>query len=265
MPSDLDSVLDAFVRSCLDVFGEERVDGIVLHGSALKGGRIPGFSDVDFMVFLTSDCFTEQGVLPDELVFAIQERIGPLRCQEIGILDPQAYFYDARRLPSWWTGPVPGAHRVLWGKLPPQAMPTAERLRESSLSYLKNELPQQILTDVTNFADAHDPTLPKRVRLLATRVTPTIFALAGHDADDVLEVWALPKFDALRRLEARHPDDPGPGLAREFFEKVRRLYGQQFDPDLGRKTFRIGIGFLRWAERLAESLPEPGDGAREAG
>jgi hypothetical protein len=110
---------------------------------------------------------------------------------------------------------------------------------------------------VTNFADAHDPTLPRRVRLLATRVTPTIFALAGYDAEDIVEIWALPKFEALRRLEARHPGDPGPGLAREFFENVRRLYGQQFEADLGRKTFRIGIAFLRWAEQVAESLPEP--------
>jgi hypothetical protein len=265
MPSELQSVVDAFVRSCLDVFGEERVEGIVLHGSALKGGGIPGFSDIDFMVFLAPGCFTEQGVLPDELVFAIQERIGPLRCQEIGILDPQAYFYDARRLPSWWTGPIPGAHRVLWGNVPPEATPTAERLRQSSLFFLKNELPQKILTDVTNFADAHDPTLPRRVRLLATRITPTIFALAGHDAEDVTELWALPKFEALRRLEARYPDALGPGLAREFFENVRRLYGRQFDPDLGRKTFRIGIAFLRWAERMAEPLPEPRGSAGTSG
>ncbi len=136
MSTDLDSVVDAFVRACLHVFGEERVEGIVFHGSAVKGGQIAGFSDIDFMVFLTPDCFTDKGVLPDQVAFAIQERIGPLPCQEVGILDPQAYFYDARRLPSWWTGPIPGAHRVLWGSVPPESPPTPERLRQSSLFFL---------------------------------------------------------------------------------------------------------------------------------
>jgi predicted nucleotidyltransferase len=39
---DLDALLERFVRACLEVFGQGRVEGIVLHGSALKGGNIPG-------------------------------------------------------------------------------------------------------------------------------------------------------------------------------------------------------------------------------
>lgn len=254
---DLESLLDRFVRACLDVFGQERVEGIVLHGSALKGGGIPGFSDIDFMVFLVPDCFDEQGALPDESVFAIQERIGPLPWRETGYRDPQAYFYDARRLPSWWTGPVPGAYRVLWGRLPPEVVPTPERLRSSSLRFLREELPGCIARDLASFADADDASLPRRVRLLGTRVVPTIFALAGHDAEDVLDLWAQPKFEALRRLEERCPEAEGPALARRFFESVRLLYGGEFDADLGRETFRTGIAFLRWAERVAQSLSEP--------
>jgi predicted nucleotidyltransferase len=97
---DLESLLDRFVRACLDIFGRERVEGIILHGSALKGGGIPGYSDIDFMVFLAPDSFDEHGELRDESAFAMQERIGPLPCREVGFLDPQAYFYDARRLPT---------------------------------------------------------------------------------------------------------------------------------------------------------------------
>lgn len=249
--TDLELLLDRFVSACLDVFGPERVEGIVLHGSAHKGGDIPGYSDIDFMVFLTPDCFDDRGELPDDLVFAIQERIGPLPWQGAGFLDGQAYFYDARRLPSWWTGPIPGAHRVLWGQVPPEAVPTAERLRSDSLRFLKEELPGAIARDLASFADAADASLPRRLRLLGTRVTPAIFALAGHDADDVLELWAQPKFEALARLEARYPDDEGPALARRFYQNVARLYGEQFDVGLGRETFRLGIAFLRWAQRTA--------------
>ncbi len=254
---DLETLLDSFVHACLDVFSEERVEGIVLHGSALKGGAIPGYSDIDFMVFLTPDCFDERGELPDESAFAMQERIGPLPWREAGFLYPQAYFYDARRLPAWWSGPVPGAHRVLWGRLPLEAAPTPEGLRAVTLWFLKNELPRAVAADVRNFVDADDASLPRRVRLLGTRVTPAIFALAGHDADDVLELWARPKLDALARLEARYPDAEGPALARRFFEVVGRLYGGEFDADLGRQAFRTGVAFLRWVERKAAALPEP--------
>ena len=257
MAEELEPLLASFVRGCLDVFGEERVEGIILHGSALKGGAIPGFSDIDFMVFLSPDCFDKQGALPDELAFAIQERIGPLPWREAGFLYPQAYFHDVRRLPSWWTGPIPGAHRVLWGRLPPEAAPTAERLCASSVRFLKEGLPRDIASSVHNFADGGDASLPRRVRSLGSTITPTVFALAGYDADDVLELWALPKLQALERLAVRHPDADGPALARRFYENVRILYGGDFDADLGRETFRTGVAFLRWAERVARSLPEP--------
>jgi hypothetical protein len=253
--ADLTSLLERFVRACLDVFGEDRVEGIVLHGSAHKGGSIPGFSDIDFMVFLAQACFDEHQQLPDELVFAIQERIGPLPWREAGFLYPQAYFYDARRLPEWWTGPAPGAYRELWGRLPPEAASTAEGLRTSSTRFLKETLSDYIARDLAGFIDANNDTLPRRVRLLGTAVTPTVFALTAYDAEDALEVWAQPKFEALRRLKERYGEAEGPALAQRFYDNVRLLYADEFDADLARQTFRIGIEFLRWAEQIGETLP----------
>ena len=60
-------------------------------------------------------------------------------------------------------------------------------------------------------------------------MTATVFALAGYDSDDVLELWALPKQQALERLAGRHPDAEGPALARRFYDNVRSLYGGAFD------------------------------------
>lgn len=252
MPVDLEPLLARFVRACLDVFGEQRVEGIVLHGSVVKGGGIPGFSDIDFMVFLTAGSFDEQCLLPDDHVFAIQERIGPLPWREAGFSYPQAYFYDARALPSWWTGPTPGAYRVLWGRLPEEAQPTAEHLRSQSLRFLKQTLSDYIARDLSSFIDSSDDMLWRRVRLLGTSVTPAMFALVAYDAADALAVFALPKFDALARLEARHPNDEGPALAHRYYELVARLYSSEtFDVDLGREAFRTGIAFLRWAQRVA--------------
>ena len=156
---------------------------------------------------------------------------------------------------------VDGAHsgRPSYALGPPAAggtAPTAKGLRAASLRYLREELPRNIASSVHNFADADDATLPRRVRLLGTSVTPTIFALAGYDADDVLELWALPKQQALERLEAHNPNAEEPALARRFYDNVRTLYGGAFDADLGRETFRTGVAFLRWAERVARSLAE---------
>ena len=250
----LEELIDAFVEASLEVFGRERVECIVLHGSALKGGAIPGYSDVDFQLYLAPECFDEHGALADEQAFALQERIGPLPWQEAGYRYPQASFLDVRRLPEWWTGPIPGAYRVLFGRLPADAIASAEGLRASSRRYLSDELPARIRSGVGNFADADDATLPRRVRLLGTDVAPAVFALIAYDAPDALELWALSKLEALVRLEARYPGVAGPADARRFFDNVRILYGGEFEPELGRQTFRAGVAFLRWAERLGQAL-----------
>ena len=65
-------------------------------------------------------------------------------------------------------------------------------------------------------------------------------------------LWALPKFDALAKLEARYPEEEGPALARRFYDNVAHLFADEaFDADLGRETFRLGVRFLRWAQRAA--------------
>ncbi len=183
MASDLEALLQHFVDACLEVFGEDRVEAVILHGSALKGGIIRG--------------------------------------------------------------------------LPEQAKPTPDGLRASSRRFLSDTLPQYVSRDLGGFVDAPDDTLPRRVRLLGTSVMPTIFSLLACDAEDPMQVWALPKFEALDRLEERYGETEGPALARRFYENVQRLYGGEFDADLGRQTFRTGIAFLRWAQGTSVSSAGP--------
>ena len=38
--------------------------GLLVHGSVVKGGVIPGCSDVDFQLYLEPSAFTPQGQLP---------------------------------------------------------------------------------------------------------------------------------------------------------------------------------------------------------
>ena len=249
-------LLDGFVQACRDIFGEEHIEGIILHGSAVKGGVIPGYSDIDFMVFLAPDAFDERGKLPDEAAFAMQERIGPMPWREAGFGYPQAYFYDGRTLPEWWTGPVPGAYRELFGALPEKALATEAGLLAGARRLLSETLPGRLDGMVSNYADSADPQLLRRVRLLGTDLTPAVFALASLDTSDILALWAKPKLEALALVEAAYPNADGPRLAREFYRNVERLYASEFDTQLGRKTFRTGVAFMRWAEEIGRSLPD---------
>ncbi len=249
-------LLDGFVQACRDIFDDEHIEGIILHGSAVKGGIIPGYSDMDFMVFLTPDAFDERGKLPDEAAFAMQERIGPMPWREAGFGYPQAYFYDYRTLPEWWTGPVPGAYRELFGALPAEALATEEKLRAGVRRLLSETLAERLSGMVSNFADSADGQLPRRVRLLGTDLTPAVFSLASCHTDDSLALWAKTKREALALVEDAYPDAEGPKLAKEFYRNVERLFGREFDTQLGRQAFRTGVAFLRWAEEVGRSLPE---------
>ncbi len=248
-------LLDGFVQACRDIFIDEHIEGIVLHGSAVKGDIIPGYSDIDFMVFLAPNAFDAHGNLPDEAAFAMQQRIGPMPWREAGFGYPQAYFYDVRTLPDWWTGPVPGAYRELFGALPEKALATKAGLRSGVRRLLSETLPDRLNGMVSNFADSADAQLPRRVRLLGTDLTPTVFSLASLHTEDILALWAKQKLEALALVEDAYPNASGPKLAREFYRNVERLYVGDFDTHLGRQMFRTGVAFMRWAEEIGRSLP----------
>jgi len=246
--SELDALLDAFVHACLDVFGEQRVVAVVLHGSAAKGGFIPGFSDVDFIVLLAPECFDEFGLQLDD-AFAIQERIAAIPWERASAAYPQAYFYDARNMPAWWTGPIASASRVLHGAFPDDLRPTPDRMRAAALRLLRDDLPGLIHSDTESFSDSADSALPRRLRLLSTRVTPSMFSLLVLRSGDPLGEWTRTKHEAAHRLAAAYPGVAPAALPRQFYRNVPELLGGQIDVGLARRTYRIGLEFLIWAHR----------------
>ncbi len=253
---DLQPLLDAFVRDCLDVFGDARVEAIVFHGSAAKGGFIPGFSDVDLMVLLASECFDEFGLRLDD-AFAIQERIAAIPWARVGAGYPQVYFYDPTRMPGWWTGPIASASRVLYGTFPDHLRPTPDRMRAAALRLLRDDLPHLIRSDTESLADSADRALPRRLRLLSTRVTPSMFSLLVLRSDDPLGEWTRTKHDAAERLASAYAGVAEAELPRQFYRNVPELLDQQFDVGLARRTYRLGLEFLTWAHRASRDYAAP--------
>ena len=49
--------------------------GLIVHGSAVKGGVIPNCSDIDFQLYLRDAAFSARGQLPLELGMAVRRRI----------------------------------------------------------------------------------------------------------------------------------------------------------------------------------------------
>src|SRR5438093_213282 len=59
--------------------------GLLIHGSALKGGVIPGCSDVDLHLYLDESAFTADGQLPLELCLSIH--------RDLATVDPAPFRY----------------------------------------------------------------------------------------------------------------------------------------------------------------------------
>lgn len=93
--------------------------GLLVHGSALKGGVIPNCSDIDLQLFLTSDAFNKDGCLPLSLSVDIHRGLASI--------DPSPFQYiQCYALPAELTSlgkegsvnPFPNTYHMLAGKLP---------------------------------------------------------------------------------------------------------------------------------------------------
>ncbi len=250
-PDVIEPLIARFVEACREVFGDDRLIAVVLHGSVVKGGHVPHYSDIDFMVFLSPDCFDKYGLRLD-LAFAIQERTAAMDWRSAGLCYFQAYYYDPGNTPSWWTGPVPGAYRMVWGELPSSLIATADRLRESGRQFLREQLPGIIAGSLSSFADSMDDALLRRVRLLGTIVNPAMFALVALQSPDPLDVWSRPKFDVMAALETLHPQ--AGAAVRRYFALASDVMerGKEADAAEARTAYRVGLEALIAVHRLAQ-------------
>ena len=191
--------------------------GLVAHGSALKGGIIPGCSDVDLQLYLTPAAFSEDGALPLSLGIAIQRELARIP------LGPFQYiqgFAWPSRLPDGFVGPIPGAYAVVAGRLPmPEA--TVDDVLAAARKALDalNPLPPSLPAGLLDFGQRR---LEGRVRYLCTDVWPLLYqTLTMRAADDPLAVWRLPKPEAIALL----PAETAPGRAiRAFYDAVWAYY-----------------------------------------
>lgn len=209
--------------------------GLLAHGSALKGGFIPGCSDVDMQLYLTEEAFDSEGQLPLELGLTIQRDLASIP------LGPFQYIQCYARSPKprdRMVGPIPGAYHMIFGSLPvPET--SAEDLRTSALRALAGlrPIPDYIESGLLTYSM---PRLERHVRLMCTDVWPFMYHVLSLTEPDPIAVWRLPKSEAITRLPSAM------ALRREaeaFMSAVRSGYTGEQAPDELLAIIAQGVAF----------------------
>jgi hypothetical protein len=221
--------------------------GLIAHGSAVKEGFIPGCSDIDLQLYLSDDAFTSEGLVPLEKQIAIHRDLSRINPAPFSYI--QCYALGSG-LPAGWVGPVPGAYRVVAGRLPvPEA--TDAQLRHSAAARLSTLDPwPSYLKD--NLIEHGPGRLARHLRLLCTDVWPTLYQLLIVNGDDPIRTWNLSKHAAMDRLGA---DTPAARAIRPFLSAVSAYFPDESSIDDALDAVAHGLAFLRAAKEQAAALP----------
>ncbi len=214
--------------------------GLVVHGSALRGGFIPGCSDIDVQLYLEDSAFKLDGQLPLELGLSIH--------RDLSKIDPAPFRYIqstvlSSELPEWFVGPIPGAYHLVAGRLP-VAEATTEQLRDASRKALEELIP--IPTFITGaLLDHGGGRLEDKIRLLCTKVWPTLYHVLTLQQEDAIRVWGLPKEQTMGLLPKNSSLSQ---KIHEFYQAVQTYYPAEESIEQGLAVVESGVVFLEAAK-----------------
>jgi hypothetical protein len=169
--------------------------------------------------------------------------------RDLAQIDPAPFQYiqcyaRTSRLPEGYIGPIPGAYRVVAGRLP-VAEATAEQLRDSARAALAklDPPPAHIARALLQHGGGK---LARSVRLLCTEVWPILYQVLTLQQDDPIHVWGLPKERAIGLL----PLNSAMGQAiRSFYAALRAYYPAEESIDLALSAIVSGVAVLQAARR----------------
>ena len=232
-----------FVEACKSVFAESLV-AIITKGSTVKGGFIPGLSDVDLHVYLKSEAFIYSDFLRWQLGLRLQERMdGLIRKYDFGGGPVQVIMINVSK-PRDWAGPLPGTYILLYGDECPDPPPTAEGMLEEDLDSLQN--PHYAYGLINSLADKANNALIGYVRRLNPAVTPTFYRVLSVLTKDPLKVWKMTRFEVLDALEQLEIDIAKQlaELGREFYAIAGQKHRLQSNIELCKEVIQLGFGIV---------------------
>ena len=215
--------------------------GLTCFGSAVKGGFIPGASDIDFHLYLQDAAFTSAGRLRLDIALAIHSDLAQINPAPFRYVDGGA---ERGILPEGHVGPIPGNYHLIAGKLP-LAEATAEQLQAQarwSLARL-TPLPEFVSQDLLHYGEGRGQ-LALTVRALCQTIWPVLYQVCCLDQMDPLKVWQLPKQEVIALL----PQDEPMGQAIDAFNRaVWAYYPSETSVDDALQVIQTGVGFLQAA------------------
>lgn len=229
----------AIVEQAARVYIEHTGDnfiGLIVHGSALKGGIIPGSSDIDLQLFLRDSAFDKNGMLPLEMYLKIHKDLANINTFPFSYIQCDAM---GTILPEGYVGPVSNAYHLVAGTLP-VAEATNEQLKklaEQSLSGLE-PTPKYFST----LLDHGSERLTRVTRLLCTQVSPTLYnaVAVSLEEEDVFRIWSMPRSEIRKLL----PQEEMKHYAHQFYECVGRFYPNQTSVIDALEMIKYGSLFL---------------------
>ncbi|MEX2226844.1 MAG: nucleotidyltransferase domain-containing protein [Dehalococcoidia bacterium] len=222
-------------EACLKSTGD-RCIALVAVGSVVKGGFIPGWSDIDILLYLTDDAF-DDGTLHLPLALTIQRSLAnvePAPFQFISCLAVRAS--DPRAAPPL----VHGAYVSLAG-IVPSSEATPEELRAQAREWFAAAGPEPGYVGI-GLLEHGGGRLPLLVRRLCGEVWRALFHALALTEDPIL-AWTLPKPAAVEML----PGETASGRKIRAFYRSLTAY-QPHDRDSLDAALRVltdGLAFLR--------------------
>lgn len=214
--------------------------GLLVHGSALKGGFIPGCSDIDFQLYVKEDMLDEYGALPHRITAAIQRELATVDIAPFQYIQAYTPLNMMDRETRAQVGPIPGAYHLIYGQLPIPEASTEEALRGAR--HTLEQVAHDIAGRTEDLLGHGGGRLERVVRLLCTDVWPALYSLLVLRSGQPLAIWKLPKEAAIAMLSE---DEPTGEAIRQFYQCVSVHYSGEQSVESALAVMQQGITFLR--------------------
>ena len=211
--------------------------GVLIHGSALKGGYISGCSDVDFQVYLEPTAFDSSGNLPLAIGMAIQRDLARIN------LAPFQYIQGYALPPvkrEGLIGPIPGAYHMITGTLP--ISEATEDELQISARYALEKLDVAHVFHPQELLECGSWKLPQKVRWLCTDVWPMLYHVLTIQQRNGIAIWQLSKQQAMKRLPQ---ESVLAQTIQAFYSAVCTYYSEESSVENALKIIQASLTFLQ--------------------
>lgn len=243
-----------FVELCKSVFGDSLV-AIITKGSTVKGGFIPGLSDVDLHVHLKDEAFEYSDFLKLELGLKLQEKMGRLiKKYDLNGSPIQLIILNVSLPKENWTGGIPGTFILLYGDQCPETPPEAEEILEQDQRNLQDvSYPYRL---IHSFVDKSDDELPRYVRRLSPAVTPILNRVLSLLTQAPFKAWKMSKGEAIAALEKSSIEEARELaiLAKDFYHRAGQRDRLTNDLKFCRETIRAAFRVINQGQIMGRML-----------